>query len=285
MSAWSVWVLEYAVAETFPWSLSVYGAHNAGTHRAPFSYVVLKQGELVILVDVGFGSSPDQMSIAEGSDVTDWRGPREVLGQIGLAPEDVTHVLITHAHYDHFGNVGAFPKANFFISGHELQFWTTELAVPASLRTFTDPIDPADLIAAVELAAQNRLHVLSDAAENLFPGIDMLPAWNTHTPGSMYIRVATTDGPLVLAGDNVYAWENLEGWNGDGRLHPVGLVVGSNRDATHILRTMLEDVDGQTRRVIPVHEDHLRHDYPSRTAENGAMIAEVALGPGETSHM
>ncbi|MFV0254466.1 MAG: N-acyl homoserine lactonase family protein [Beutenbergiaceae bacterium] len=283
MSPWSVWVLEYAVAEEFPMSLAVYGAHNQGTRRAPFSYVVAKRGSQVVLIDIGFGSTVQQRAIAEDSAVTDWRDPGTVLGQIGLRPEDVTHVVVTHAHYDHFGNSSAFPKAQFFMSAREVQFWVSELALPPELRTFVSPIDPADIVAAVDLAARGRLQLLSGAAEALFPGFDVLPAWDTHTPGSIYVRIDTVDGPLVLAGDNVYSWDNVEGLDADGIYRPVGLVVGSNIAATKILAEMMRYADGRPRRIIPVHEDRLRLEYPSRQAENGAMIVEVTLAPGQAS--
>lgn len=285
MNPWSVWVLEYAVAEAFPVSLAIYGAHNRGARRAPFSYIVLKQGEHVVMVDVGFGETARQRQIAEDSEVTGWRDPKTVLAQIGISPEQVTHVVVTHAHYDHFGNVSAFPNATFFLSARELEFWVKELALPPRLRTFTGPIDPADLIAAVDLSARGRLQLLGDGSPQLFPGLDVLPAYDSHTPGSMYVRVDTCDGPLVLAGDNVYAWENVEGFEGDGQLHPVGLVVGSNLQATHILDDMLKAVDERPRRIIPVHEDRLKSEYKSRLSESGAMIVEVALEPGEVTRV
>lgn len=285
MNAWSVWVLEYAVVEEFPLSLSIYGAHNRGSRRGPFSYIVLKQNNHVVMVDVGFGETARQQEMAEGLHVKNWRDPQAVLAQIGLTPEQVTHVIVTHAHYDHFGNVSAFPNATFFLSSRELEFWVKELALPPRLRVFGGAVDPADLIAAVDLSARGRLQLLADAAPQLFPGLDVLPAWDTHTPGSVYIKLDTQDGPLVLAGDNVYAWENVEGLDGDGLLHPVGLVVGSNIQATHILEDMLKDVEEQPRRIIPVHEDRLRTQYPSWQSDTGAMVVEVALQPGEPSRL
>ncbi|WP_426007251.1 N-acyl homoserine lactonase family protein [Paenarthrobacter sp. NyZ202] len=285
MSTWSVWVLEYAVVEEFPTSLSIYGAHNQGTRRGPFSYVVLKQDNLVVMVDVGFGETARQKGMAEELNVKGWRDPATVLSQIGLTPEQVTHVIVTHAHYDHFGNVSAFPNATFFLSARELEFWVRELSLPPRLRTFSGPVDPADLIAAVDLASRGRLQLLADAAPGLFPGLDVLPAWDTHTPGSVYVRLDTVEGPLVLAGDNVYVWENVEGVDGDGRLHPVGLVVGSNIKATKILDDMLKDVDDQPRRIIPVHENRLREQFRSWESEGGAMVVEVALQSGEPSRL
>ncbi|MGZ7142616.1 hypothetical protein ACXWOE_09360, partial [Streptococcus pyogenes] len=86
----------------------------------------------------------------------------------------------------------------FFLSSRELQFWVKELALPRRLRVFGGAVDPADLIAAVDLSARGRLQLLADAAPQLFPGLDVLPAWDTHTPGSVYIRLDTQDGPLVL---------------------------------------------------------------------------------------
>src|SRR4249920_1636273 len=39
--------------------------------------------------------------------------PIDVLGLVGVAPEDVDHVVLSHMHLDHVGNVDRFPNATF----------------------------------------------------------------------------------------------------------------------------------------------------------------------------
>ncbi|XP_007885077.1 metallo-beta-lactamase domain-containing protein 1 [Callorhinchus milii] len=64
--------------------------------------VTLVKGPRVIVVDTG--SPGDGPLIVEG------------LRQRGVAPGDVTHVVCTHGHSDHVGNLGLFPQATFVVS-------------------------------------------------------------------------------------------------------------------------------------------------------------------------
>lgn len=43
------------------------------------------------------------------------------LEKLGLSPDDVTHIFLTHTDYDHTGGISAFPKAKIFISKDEEQ--------------------------------------------------------------------------------------------------------------------------------------------------------------------
>ena len=54
MSRYSIWVLEYADCPECPVSGLIWGAHNQGTVRMPYGYVVIKGGGHIIMVDVGF---------------------------------------------------------------------------------------------------------------------------------------------------------------------------------------------------------------------------------------
>ncbi len=53
---------------------------------------------------------------------------RRGLKRLGLSPEDVTRVFLTHTDYDHTGGLAAFPNAEVFISDAEEQMINGETA-------------------------------------------------------------------------------------------------------------------------------------------------------------
>jgi len=90
------------------------------------------------------------------------------------------------------------------------------------------------------------------------PGVALWPAFGTHTAGSQVVSVTTErNGRWLLAGDNVYAYENLEGLGGDGILAPIAMTTGSAADWLRFADSMLSAVGGDTRRIVPFHEGRL----------------------------
>ena len=54
--------------------------------------------------------------------------PLEALRALGVEPESVSTVVVTHLHYDHIGNLAAFPAATLIVPRRELDFWTGPIA-------------------------------------------------------------------------------------------------------------------------------------------------------------
>jgi glyoxylase-like metal-dependent hydrolase (beta-lactamase superfamily II) len=105
MGKYSIWVLDYAAVNKFPQSVMLYGPQYAGIRNLPYAYVLIKgQGE-VILVDTGYDHKEYGKYLAELYGVSNWHAASEVLAECGVKPADVTTVLITHAHFDHMGQV------------------------------------------------------------------------------------------------------------------------------------------------------------------------------------
>lgn len=84
----------------------------------------------LVLVDTGLGDLAAGARFRELYGVTDlpWRLLAE-LAALGVAPEDVTHVLLTHLHFDHAAGAvrgaGArptFPAARYLVHGGELAY-------------------------------------------------------------------------------------------------------------------------------------------------------------------
>lgn len=287
MTDYSIWVLEYAYVNKYPKSGVLYGAHNQGTIKLPYCYVVLKSDDRTIMVDVGYNFKEYGKTLADRFGVVNWRDPITVLSEVGVSPEEVTDVIITHAHFDHFGNVEDFPNARFHIQESEFSKWLWALTLPKQFNWLQVAIDPADLLRASELAVNGRLNLVDGDLDGLFPGIDLFLASDSHTFGSQFVRVNNSDGqdPWILAGDLRYTFENLTGYTGDGTYVPVGLASGSQLNLLLASERMMSLVGHEERRVIPIHEERLKDHFPARETKEGLQIVEVALAPGHDSRV
>jgi glyoxylase-like metal-dependent hydrolase (beta-lactamase superfamily II) len=286
MSTYSLWVLEYAFAAEYPLSGLLYGAHNQGIVKLPYCYAVIKGGGRTALVDVGYNYKDYGKTLADRFGVVNWRDPKTVLAEVGVSPEDVDTVFVTHAHFDHFGNVEDFPNARFYIQEREFSKWLWALTLPKRFSWLQGALDPGDMLRAAQLAASGRLELVDGDIENVIPGVDLFAAPDTHTFGSQFIRVRNNgeSDPWIFGGDLTYLFENAEGRDGDGTMIPVGLAAGSQLNLLLTTDRMLQLVDNEPRRIIPVHEERLVDEFPSRITGEGLHVVEIAVGAGEKSY-
>lgn len=290
MKRYSIWVLEYGFTSKFPRGIALHGVFDE-TIRFSYGYVLIKGDGVVAMVDVGFDNVAYGKELNDRFGVENWHSPSEVLSSCGVTPEDVTHVFVTHAHFDHFGGADHFPNAKFFIQEKELSRWVWALSLDRKLRWLTAAIDPADIMRAIKLAREGRLVSVDGALQDVLPGIDLYPAHDTHTAGSQYILVRNdgeeqSSDAWVLAGDLVYCFENLTGNDpGDRSYVPIGLAAGSQTNLLLTTHEMLTHVGGEAERVIPVHEARLKDVFPSKLSAAGLQIVEIALGDGQVSQV
>jgi N-acyl homoserine lactone hydrolase len=127
----------------------------------------------------------------------------------GLPPEDVTHVVLSHLHYDHSGDLRAFPESRLVVTRQE---WRAAQALFKRSRGYLGK-DYAGL-------AFTLLDFPPDDGEASNPtlegeyGLDMLddgslilvPTFG-HTHGHQSLLVFLRDGVVLLAGDAVYVHE------------------------------------------------------------------------------
>ncbi|HEY7380915.1 MAG TPA: MBL fold metallo-hydrolase, partial [Gaiella sp.] len=127
-----------------------------------YFFYVLRDGERTVLVDTGFDPT-----VGERRGRTTVCPPVEALALLGIRPEEVSLIVVTHLHYDHIGNLAAFPEAELAVHERELAFRLG----PDGLRPEHAAVVEADEIAhVVEARAEGRVRVLTGSGP-VAPGI------------------------------------------------------------------------------------------------------------------
>ena len=131
------------------------------------------------------------------------------LEKIGLKPDDIKYVVVSHLHLDHGGNVGKFPNSTVVAQKDEIKnaFWPE----PGTGGPYI--IGDVLPLRAPGSNYPNKGKMLQLAGDlDLFgDGTMIIKRWVAHTPGSqmMTVRLKNT-GLIILTGDNVYFRENVE---------------------------------------------------------------------------
>jgi N-acyl homoserine lactone hydrolase len=132
------------------------------------------------------------------------------LGKIGLKPDDIKFVVVSHLHLDHGGNVAKFPNSTLVVQKDEIRnaFWPE-----AGMARAYIPGDVAALRSDLGEAMPNKYKMIQLHGDMDIFGDNsvVVKRWVGHTPGSqmMVVRLPKS-GSIILTGDNVYFRENVE---------------------------------------------------------------------------
>lgn len=160
----------------------------------PCNVTLLRRGDEVVLFDAGAGRNfmPSAGKLPDA------------LSRAGVSPEDVTHLVFTHAHPDHLWGVlddfdePVFPNAQHLMGGVEYRFWSNPETVNA--------ISPERQSFAA--GALRRLDMLGDAVATFEDGDTVLSGVTAmmtpgHTPGHMSFQIEDGSDRVVLIGDAI----------------------------------------------------------------------------------
>lgn len=185
-----IYLLRYGTS-LYPQSL--YREDGPEDILSPFSwdFFLVKRGDRLILIDSGFSEAalPGYVSLFHLEGHVE---PERMLDRLGVNPERITDLIVTHSHFDHAG--GAFLFANTKTIVHmQRSEWMAFLEGDR---------DPALRSVLEQVDAEGRLHLV-DGTENLTAWL-RLEKTGGHSPGSQAVTVTWNDRPFVFVGDECY---------------------------------------------------------------------------------
>ena len=136
--------------------------------------------------------------------IKDFLRPDEAVKLAGVKPEEITDIVVSHAHWDHMGGIDLFPKATVWIQKEEFRYYTGDAWQAGGQH---GGIDPDDIQELVKLNTDGRVRLIAGDNVEILPGIHAYTG-GRHTFASQYLLVEGNPR-FVLASDNVYLYRNL----------------------------------------------------------------------------
>jgi glyoxylase-like metal-dependent hydrolase (beta-lactamase superfamily II) len=245
---YEIYAIRYATIPDFPVAELVAGADPARKLDIAMMVWLVRGNGRNILVDSGFYHD----RFFKDWHVNDFTKPSDALKPLGLRPEDITDVVITHMHWDHADGMDLFPNARIWIQKDELQYYAGEAWQSKDTH---GGIDPEDVLTLVKLNTLGRVGMVNGDAQEILPGVTCYTG-GRHTYASQYVGVNTSAGTVVLASDNMYLYENLE----------KHVPIAATLDPVSNLRAQdrMKQLAARPGLIIPGHDPAVMAKFPNR---------------------
>ncbi len=225
-----------------------------------FTWVITGAGRTYV-VDTGFAAE-----VAAQRKRTHLRCPAEALGLLGIDPDTVSDVILTHLHYDHVGNFHKFPAARFHLQDREMNYATGRHMAYAF---FGHSFEPEDIVGMVRLNFGGRV-AFHDGDEELAPGVS-LHFTGGHTAGLQVVRVHTRRGWVVLASDASHYYEHMR----SNRLFTTAYRLDDMIQAFRKVERLATSPD----HIIPGHDPLVMQLYPAPTPAMDGVVVRLDVMP------
>jgi glyoxylase-like metal-dependent hydrolase (beta-lactamase superfamily II) len=194
------------------------------------------------------------------------QSPSVGLRAIGVEPEAVNDVILSHMHYDHCGNYDMFPNARYHLQEQEMAYCTGRCICYPGLRA---PFEEEDVVAIVRKLFAGRV-AFHDGVEELAPGLTLHHVGG-HSKGLQFVRVWTRRGWMVLAADASHFYANME----EGRAFP----IVHNHEQTLAGYETMRRLSSQKNGIIPGHDPLVLARYPAAAPGLEGIVARLDADP------
>jgi glyoxylase-like metal-dependent hydrolase (beta-lactamase superfamily II) len=248
---YDVYAVRFATVHGFPANALI--LHADSTRKIDIAFIVwalrpTSGDHRTVLFDAGFYRDKFMQSWKP----SDYSKPSEAVARLGITPDDVTDIIISHVHWDHLDGADLFPRARIWIQKDEYQHYVDANGLPIS-RT----IDTADAAMLAKLYRAGRVRLIDGDAQEIIPGITVYTG-GRHTYASQYLGVRTHEGTIVLASDNAYTYENLTGRVPIAQTYAPADTI-ANLNAQDRMRQIATD----PKLIFPGHDPAIFTRYPS----------------------
>lgn len=188
--------------------INQYGAFFSDTFQYPpgpkpivGSCYLIRHGDRYMLWDTGLTDELVGRDFANAAQTLRVRRSLvDQLAQIGVRPEQIELVGISHWHFDHVGQARHFPQARLLIGAGDIEM----------LRR-TPPVDEDSVRALAHwLTGDGRLEPIDGDRDIYGDGRVVMLDMPGHTPGHYSLLVRLASGPVLLSGDLYHFTEQVE---------------------------------------------------------------------------
>ncbi len=258
-----VYAIRYATQPERPEGATFLGGNPSKMIRGlDFFTYVIKGPNGIFVVDTGFNAD---LSGDGGRNFLE--EPSEIINKFGIDPKTVNRVLLTHAHFDHVGNLDHYPQAEFSIHVDEMTSITGPDITYAPFRVAYHERDTQKLI---NLLYEERLSFYMETVNQVAPGIEFHLVGG-HSRGQMILRVHTKRGWILLASDAVHLYEEVETERPFAIFHDLQKMIEGYRTSVQLA--------GGIDRLISGHDPLVTDWYPAVSNELKGKVLDLNLKP------
>jgi glyoxylase-like metal-dependent hydrolase (beta-lactamase superfamily II) len=241
---YEVYAIRYATVASFPVRALISGADSSRRLDIAMMVWLARGNGRNVLVDAGFHRG----DLIEKWKPAEYVEPGVAVARAGTRPEDVTDIIVSHVHWDHFDGVDLFPNATIWIQREEYAHH-----VDSTGKALDRHIDAPNALLLARLFRDGRVRLVDGDAREIIPGITVYVG-GKHTFQSQYAAVRTAEGTVVIASDNAYLYENFD------KRVPIAqtLDAASNLRAQDRMRTLASS----PRLLVPGHDPAVFERFP-----------------------
>ena len=190
----------------------------------------------------------------------------EGLTALGIPPDTIGTVILSHLHYDHCGNYDLFPKARYHLQDCEMAYATGRCMCHDIMRV---PFEADDVVAMVRKLYAGRV-TFHDGTDEIVPGVTVHHIGG-HSKGLQCARVKTRIGHVVLAADASHLYAHID----SGRVFPLVYNVGDVVEGYATLKKLATS----PRYVVPGHDPAVLLRYPAAKPGLEGWVVRLDVEP------
>lgn len=211
------------------------------TESRHYFWVLKDENGEVTLVDTGY--NPQCLEEMKLTHFKYDNKPVDLLKRIGINPEDIKNVILTHLHWDHWIGEDVFPNATYYVHADEIAYVNGPLM---RFHTYVRHYNFKGVQNLIKLLPGGRVRQITEDRERILPGIEVI-RFGGHTPGLMGVIVDMEDGKRVITSDVAPRYRNVSETTAPGIHYDV-------TESLAAMETIRRETNGELDHVIPCHD-------------------------------